>query len=68
MFDGVAKECALVEDKNGEYLFVAEDGSFAKFPADCNIEKAIEAHNKANAKEVELNLPVQYGEVIHFSE
>lgn len=68
MFDGVAKVCSLQEDRNGEFLFVAEDGSFVKFPADCNIEDEINAYNEVNSKKVELNLPVQYGEVITFSE
>ena len=66
MFDGVMYTCKREEDRNGEYLFVAENGRFAKFPKDANLEEAIALHNEANSEELEKIEPVTYGEVIHF--
>ena len=63
MFDGVLKECVQKEDRNGEYLFEAEDGSFVKFPSEGNLNEMIEAHNEANKEKVEVIPDVVYGEV-----
>lgn len=69
-FDGVLKECKLEDDRNGEYLFVAEDGSFVKFPSKYedgdSLEKAIERYNKANDNIPDIIPDVEYGEVITF--
>lgn len=65
-FDGVLVECHREEDRNGEYLFVAENGRFVKFPADADLDEAIERHNKANDKVPEVIEDVVYGEVTTF--
>jgi len=66
MFDGVLKPCKLEDDRNGEYLFVADDGRFVKFPVGGDLDDMIAAHNKANESEVEIIPDVEYGEVITF--
>lgn len=63
MFNGVLKECSVEEDRNGEYLAVSPDGEFLKFPKDCDLEMAIDAHNKVNEMKVEEIPDMVYGEV-----
>jgi hypothetical protein len=67
MFDGELVECSLVEDRNGEILYEAEDKRFVKFPADAeDLDALIEAHNEANRDEPEIVPDVVYGDVITF--
>lgn len=66
MFDGVLKTCVRQEDRNGEHLFVADDGRFVKFPADADLVKSIALHNEVNSDKVEIIPDVEYGEVITF--
>lgn len=61
MFDGKPVVCALGVDDNGEYVFTAEDGRFVKFPASCDLEKAVYEYNKANAVVREKAVKKQYG-------
>lgn len=67
-FDGVLKTCAKKEDRNGEHLYVAEDGSFVKFPIeyaeDDSLEAAVERYNKANDNVPDIIPDVEYGDVI----
>jgi hypothetical protein len=65
MVDGQMKQFTRQPDRNGEYLYVAEDGRFVKFPKDVNIEEAIARHNEVNSKPVELVEDVTYGRVEH---
>ena len=65
-FDGVLKECRREEDRNGEHLFVADDGRFVKFPATGSLEEMIAKHNKANDNVPDIIPDVEYGEVITF--
>ncbi len=66
MFDGILQECVLKEDRNNELLYVADDGQFVKFPVTVDLEEAIENHNDANSKEVEVIEDVSYGDVTTF--
>lgn len=53
-FDGVALECELKPEKNGDYLFESKDGRFVKFSKDVDLEEAIEKYNASNNKKVDL--------------
>lgn len=66
MFEGVLKECECVIDRNGEYLCRAEDGDFAKFSKEGDLDELIEAHNDANSVVPEIIPEVVYGNQIHF--
>lgn len=49
------EEAIVTIDKNGEYLFTFEDGSFFKLPGDLDkkgINAALEAYEKANTGQV----------------
>lgn len=61
MFDGEPVTCVFGKDANGEFVFTAEDGRFVKFPADCDLEKAVDAYNEANAVVREKAVKKQYG-------
>jgi hypothetical protein len=65
-FDGIKYTCEQQEDRNGEYLFVAENGRFAKFPADADLDEAVKLHNEANNQEVEIVEEKVYENVITF--
>jgi hypothetical protein len=54
MFDGVKKACKLQSDRNGDFLFVAEDGSFVKFPKDSDLNEVIANYNEANSRKVRV--------------
>ena len=49
MFDGVTKDCEVSIDSNGEYLCLATDGRFIKFPKDSDLADLVEKHNTANS-------------------
>lgn len=69
-FDGVLKTCYKKEDRNGEYLYEAEDGSFVKFPSSYaegdSFEAAVERYNRANGSIPEIIPDVTYGQVTVF--
>lgn len=66
MIDGILTECVREDDRNGEHLFVAPSGRFVKFPADVDLEEAIESHNEVNKHIIEPTFDVEYGEVTTF--
>lgn len=63
MVDGQPTKFTRQADRNGEYLYVAEDGRFVKFPKEVNIEEAIARYNEANSNQVEIVQDVTYGRV-----
>lgn len=70
-FDGVLKTCTKQDDPKAqikEHLYVAEDGSFVKFPVEYDegdsFEDAVKRYNEANDDEPEIIPDVQYGDVI----
>ena len=65
-FDGELMKCTREEDRNGEHLFVAPNGRFAKFPKNADLDEAIQVHNDANKDEVEIVEEIKYADVTHF--
>ena len=62
--DGELVDFKQEKDKfNDDYLFVAENGRFVKFPKEGNLEEMINNYNEANKKQVKLEPEVTYGEV-----
>ncbi len=64
MFDGILQDTRQEDDRNGEHLFVADDGKFVKFPKDGDLDEMVAAYNKANEEEPEVIPDVVYGETI----
>ena len=64
MKDGVEKSYTKQPDRNNEHLFVAEDGSFVKFPADADLDELIAKHNEANSAHVEVIDEDEHGNVL----
>ena len=48
MFDGELRDCLVHTDPAGEIVAYARDGRHVKFPAGCNLDAAVKAHNKVN--------------------
>lgn len=61
-------ECTVTIDRNNEYLCEADNGRFAKFPSDANLEEAVAKHNEANSTIPVVIPDVEYGKVITFDE
>jgi len=46
--DGVAQDCTVIIDQNGDFVCTAPDGRFLKFPGDGDLTTMVEASNEAN--------------------